>query len=215
MTAKRHRPRARIVAYVSAVAALVLAVPVGRYAPFHTVALKETTFARPCVALPSRSLERTIGTAVTASEVALVKPQAEVENLFPSVSRTACEYHLGKVCTGESVLRQADVIVATLPNRSQALYRYSFNRDLLHQDSYRQNRFREFHIGGDRAYAITIDDEVLVRVLDGKSVVDMQFHLCEPRGGSESQGIIWPIVTALRLPITTSDKRPSPPRADP
>lgn len=211
----RRRPRVRTVAYLSAAAAVILAIPVGRYAPFHTVALKETTFARPCVALPGRSLERTVGRPVTMSEVVLIKPHAEVENLFPAVSRTACEYHLKRVCSSGSEVRESNVIIATLPNRSQALYRYSFSHELLHQDSVRQNDFHDFHVGNDRAYAVTIEDEVLVRVLDGKSVVDMHFHLCEPLGGSESQAAVWPIVSGLQLPITSSSRRPSAPQPEP
>jgi hypothetical protein len=205
----RHRARTRNVTGFVAIAAIVLAIPLGRYAPYASHALPETSFARACHALPGGALARALGTPVSASEVALLKVRAEVENLFPAVSRTACEYAWTPACRRAARPRSLIVIVATLPNASQALYRYSYTHEILHQDSLAANDFNDLHLAGYRGYELMIGTEVLVRVLDGRYVIDMQYHLCGMLAGYAAQAAVQPIAGDLRLPILATNVAPS------
>ena len=205
-----HRARTRNVVGLAGAAALALALPLGHFTPYRSRALGETTFARVCSALPGGVLEHALAVRVRTSEVAGLKPRAEVENLFPSVSRTACEYNWKPACTRRSALRSLIVIVATMPEPSQALGRYSYARELLHQDSLNGNDFNDSLLAGRRAYELTIEDEVLVRVLDGNQVIDMHYHLCAPIGGPPAQAVVNPIVAHLRLPILSTRTSPGP-----
>lgn len=215
MTRVRHHKRTRTVASFAAVAALVLAIPLGHYAPYRARALRETTFARVCPALPGNALEHALGIGVHTSEIALIKPRAEIENLFPSVSRTACEYAWKAVCARPSALRSLVVIVATMPEPSQALSRYTYAYEMLHQDSLAGNDFNDFQLADHQAYELTIENEVLVRLLDSDYVVDMQYHLCGSIGGPPAQALVHPLVTRLHLPILATSTAPSPPRLEP
>ncbi len=210
-----HRTRTRNIFGLTAIAAVALAVPLGHYAPYSSHALRETSFARACHALPGEALARTVGARVRASEVALRTVRAEVENLFPAVSRTACEYEWKPACAHAARLRSLIVIVTTLPNASQALYRYSYTEGMLHQDSYTINAFNTFQFSGHRAYELTIGNEVLVRVLDRDYVIDMKFHLCGPLAANASQAAARPIAHRLSLPVIAGKSAPSAPQAEP
>jgi hypothetical protein len=210
-----HCARTRNIASLAAITAIALAMPLGLYKPYPSHALRETSFALACHALPGGTLASALGTPVRASEVALLKVHAEVENLFPAVSRTACEYAWRPACRRAVTLGSLIVIVTTLPNASQALYRYSYNRELLHQDSLVTNDFNDFNFAGRRAYELTIGNEVLVRVLDGSYVIDMQYHLCGLLAGDAAQAVVRPIAKSLRLPILAANLAPSTPRAQP
>jgi hypothetical protein len=105
--------------------------------------------------------------------------------------------------------------VTTLPNALQALYRYSYSEGILHQDSVAANDFNELRLAGRRAYELTIGNEVLVRVLDGHYVVDMQYHLCGSPAGNVSQATVRPVADSLRLPILAGSVTPSEPHAQP
>lgn len=209
------RARTRNIFGLTAIAAVALAVPLGHYAPYSSHALRETSFARACHALPVEALARVVGARVRAPEVALRRVRAEVENLFPAVSRTACEYEWKPACTHAARLRGLSVIVAALPNASQALYRYSYTEEMLHQDSYTINAFNTFQFAGHRAYELTIGNEVLVRVLDRDYVIDMKFHLCSAIAANAAQATARPIAHSLRLPILAGKAAPSAPRAEP
>lgn len=200
---------------VAAFAAVALVLPLGRYAPYGSHALRETSFARACSALPSGAVSRTLGAPVRASEAALLKVRVEVENLFPAISRTACEYAWKPVCRRSAALHSMIFIVAALPTSSQALYRYSYAYELLHQDSLAANGFNDLVLAGHRAYELTIGSEVLVRVLDGRYVIDMQYHLCGTPAANAAQAAVRPIADALRLPVLASSVAPSVPQPQP
>ncbi len=211
-----HGARTRRVVGLTAIAAIALVIPLGRYTPYGSHALRETSFARACRALPGNALARSLGTPVRAYEAALLKVRAEVENLFPAISRTACEYAWRSVCRRATKLHSLIVIVDTLPNASQALYRYSYTHEMLDQDSLAANSFNNLHLAGRHAYEVTIGNEVLVRVLDGRYLIDMQFHLCGTRSaGDAAQSAIRPIADSLRLPVLATNVAPSAPRAQP
>jgi hypothetical protein len=202
MAARRlaTKRRGRLYA-LGALVAVALVIPLGRYEPYPARVLPSTMFAQACLALPGNAVAETIRTPVRASVAVLGKPHAAAENLFPSVSRTACHYRWKVTCTRPDGVRAAIAIIAALPNHSQALARYTYTKMLLGQDSYAENDFHDLVLSHRSAYELTIQGEVLTRILDGRFVVDLQFHLCTAVGGQRAQQAVRQIVDRLKLPV--------------
>lgn len=192
------------------VGALVIFVtPAGSNKPYTRRLLPETEFANACKALPGAAFKAIVGETVDARDVLLDKPLAETENLFPSISRTACVYTWKPQCQASGNRpRGASLTTVTMPTRRQALYRYTYNKILLQQDSTSANAFVNYKINQNRAYRLAIANEVLVRVLNKKVVVDLHIDLCHSSSGTKSEALVARLASQLRLPIELTTTKP-------
>jgi len=190
-----------------AFAAVAFVAPRGTYKPYSRRLLPESAFALPCTALPTTAFE-SVGATVSSRNVLLDKPLIEVENLFPSVSRTACIYQWSARCSNAAQLKSASLTATTLPTDRQALYRYSYNQLLLRQDSKGPNAFANYRVDGSRAYRLTIGNEVLIRILSGRVILDLHAHLCGTITGRRAEALVGGIVDKMRLPVEVNSRRP-------
>jgi hypothetical protein len=202
MPPKPSRRRARWLAGTGAVMVVALLAPLGRYDPYPRTRLAMTEIADSCRALPGDAVSAIVGHPVATSAHVRPKPRAEIENLFPSISRSECAYRWPVRCARATTLRALTLTVIALPDRLQALTRFGYGRTFLRQDSRSENGFGDFSAKGRRAYEVTIGREVLERVLDRRYVLDMQAHLCGAVPAARAEAAVRPLVARLRLPVS-------------
>lgn len=207
-----HALRRRRLVIGGIVLAALLA-PFGRYSPYPHTTLRASQVVQTCRALPGERIGKAVGRPVATSMRLAAKPNAEIENLFPSISINECDYRWHVTCSHATSLRSLTLTVVDLPDSTQALSRYTYARLLLQSDSTGSNDFRDFFLEGRRAYEIALQNEVLVRVLDGHFIIDMQYHLCTTASASEQEAAVHLLVEQLRLPISAlAVPRSQPPR---
>ena len=180
---------------------VIVMIPAGKNDAYPLKPLKETVFAEACRALPAAALQSRTGRQTSGTEVTEAKVRAEVENLFPSIARTACEYSWQTTCRDPMALQRAVLEVVAMPDATQALNRYTYNRELLHQDSLKTNAFRSLLVDRHIAYEFVIEDEILVRMLDRHDVLDLHAHLCSRHpDGRLAERVIEPLLRPLQFP---------------
>ena len=185
-----------------AIAALVIVVaPYGTHNAYPTTVLPDTQRVEACNELPANNVSPLVGTRARGEFRQLRRPDAEVENLFPSISRTQCAYKWDTPCP-TSHLKSLALVVIDEPTNEQALSRYVYEATILQQDSTNANGYRAFGIQGRRAYELVIGAEVLVRVDDGPFILDLQATTCQQSSASSEESSLVALVDALHLPVS-------------
>jgi hypothetical protein len=188
---------------VALLVGVVLLVPIGRYEAYPSRALAQTLLVHSCRVLPSTAVGTVVGAHVHDRESTLARPHVAVEEIMPSISRNACVYHWPAECGTDATLSRLELTVIAMPNADQALARYRYAREILHQGSYSANHFADFRLARRQAYRLVIERTVIIRVLDGRFIVDLQPRLCDGVPGARAQEATAGLVRALRLPVAT------------
>jgi hypothetical protein len=176
---------------------LALLLPIGRYEPYPYRPLAEREVADACGALPGSAVGSVVGAQVAAIERRLPKTRTEVENLFPSISHSGCSYRWPVRCPRPNAVRELSLEVIDMPDPDPALVRYNGVRNDLEAT----RPVRSFRLHGRSAYDAVLDDEVLIRVLDRRFIVDAHVHYCGHVSTGAAQAAAAPLATRMMLPI--------------
>jgi hypothetical protein len=180
---------------------VLVLIPTGHHDAYPQEALADTEHIQACQVLTTAAITRVTDQRVSAQFVLLPWSSTVVENLFPSISRAECEYRLSKPCSG-TPLRSVNLFIVDEPTHSQALYRYTYNAMLLGQDSTVTNDYVTTPVDGYTSYRLAIGNEVLVRILDNRFILDLQGHFCSALPASREEAFVSAFLAAIEFPVS-------------
>ncbi len=188
--------------------AVALVVPTGHHEPYPRQHLAQHGYAEVCRALTSQAVGDVVGRRVAARSAIANVANAEVGNLFPAISRTACIYRWHDACANPGSLRRAALYVTTMPSGGQALGRYTYARALITEDSVSaHNNFKAFSLDGLSGYEFTLGPLALTRLLQGRFVLDLHTEGCG-LAGRALYGTDLKLIHSLQLPVRVSPLMP-------
>jgi hypothetical protein len=198
-----RRPQTAVaVGVVAMVVSVALLVPIGKHLAYPKEVLADSEFVRACSELPESPVAQIVGAPVTDRFQQLPRPNIEVENLFPSISRDQCSFVWSTPCPSSS-LKTLVLYVTDEPDSQQGLGRFTYNELLLQQDSSDINGFHTFALRHRRGYELAIGSEVLVRMLDTRFILDLHAITCRDGDAKSDEALIAPLVSTFHFPVTS------------